>query len=319
MSIFNFLGGGTGGGVSTEVLGSLARGAHEGRIVLASATSIEYDAVIGLDVGLWDGVKWVVVCPTSSISMANTLVDLDSNALVVDALYDIFAEYASLTNFNFVAKKWSSAGGGSSARAAALYEFDGVLVHENSANGKKRRYLGTIYTYNNAATVNFKDEKSLRFISNHYNKVSKGFGVDCPYSSTESDVAPSGSWESWNNNGDDYKFESVNDGLNAVAVHASLTVLLSNGRRGTVSFGVNAKTVTAQATNGYAHNNETNNAVQYIGATYSGIPVVGYNYFYPLQLGYLDGGTITFRYYEEASGATNATSLRAGVQGEIVC
>jgi hypothetical protein len=56
---------------------------------------------------------------------------------------------------------------------AGLYRHDGVLVSSNSATGKKRRWLGIIYTYNNAGTVNFKDDANYRYISNFYNRKSK--------------------------------------------------------------------------------------------------------------------------------------------------
>jgi hypothetical protein len=55
-----------------------------------------------------------------------------------------------------------------------LYRQDGILVSDSSVTGKKRRWLGIIYTYNNAGTVNFKDDVNYRFISNYYNRKVNG-------------------------------------------------------------------------------------------------------------------------------------------------
>ena len=56
---------------------------------------------------------------------------------------------------------------------SGLYRHDGVLVSDSSATGKKRRWLGVIYTYNNAGVVNFKDDQNWRYISNFYNRTTK--------------------------------------------------------------------------------------------------------------------------------------------------
>jgi hypothetical protein len=55
-----------------------------------------------------------------------------------------------------------------------------VLVSDSSTTGKKRRWLGIIYTYNynNSGTVNFKDDVNYRFISNFYNKKNKIVSVN---------------------------------------------------------------------------------------------------------------------------------------------
>jgi hypothetical protein len=56
---------------------------------------------------------------------------------------------------------------------SGLYRHDGVLVSSNSTNGKKRRWLGIIYTYSNGGTVNFKDEEIYRYVGNYYNRHQK--------------------------------------------------------------------------------------------------------------------------------------------------
>ena len=50
---------------------------------------------------------------------------------------------------------------------------DGVPIYANSGAYKGYRWLGVIYTYNNSATVNFKDNVNYRYVSNFYNPVSK--------------------------------------------------------------------------------------------------------------------------------------------------
>jgi hypothetical protein len=51
-----------------------------------------------------------------------------------------------------------------------LYIKDGVPVLGASTTYCKYRCLGWIYTHNNSATVNFKDDKNYRYIANMYNK-----------------------------------------------------------------------------------------------------------------------------------------------------
>lgn len=48
-----------------------------------------------------------------------------------------------------------------------------MLVSDSSTTGKKRRWLGIIYTYNNSGTVNFKDDVNYRYVSNFYNRENK--------------------------------------------------------------------------------------------------------------------------------------------------
>ena len=147
------------------MVGPHVRSIVEGRIDLSSATQLKWTPVSGIGISLYNGSNWEVVSPSSDVTFANTAVDLDDNALVVDAVYDLFASYSSKTSFSIVAKKWTN----TTTRWGTLYTHQGVLVHENSTNGLKRRFLGTIYTYNNSSTVNFKDENNYRYISNYYN------------------------------------------------------------------------------------------------------------------------------------------------------
>jgi hypothetical protein len=67
---------------------------------------------------------------------------------------------------------WVDNGTSVSGDFAGLYRHDGVLVSDSSTTGKKRRWLGIIYTYNynNSGTVNFKDDVNYRYVSNYYNR-----------------------------------------------------------------------------------------------------------------------------------------------------
>ncbi|MFH0960250.1 MAG: carbohydrate-binding protein, partial [Pseudomonadota bacterium] len=68
---------------------------------------------------------------------------------------------------------WDDNGASIDGDFSGLYRHDGVLVSSNSALGKKRRWLGVIYTYSNGGTVNFKDEEIYRYIGNYYNRHQK--------------------------------------------------------------------------------------------------------------------------------------------------
>lgn len=144
---------------------AFARETVGGRIDLSSATVLTWAAVDGLGIGIYNGTTWQLIIPSTAPTIANTANDLDSNPLAVDEVYDLFAEYDTATNFNIVAKKWTN----TTTRWGSLYQHQGVYVHENTAAGLKRRFLATIYCYNNAATVNFKDEVNYRYLSNYYN------------------------------------------------------------------------------------------------------------------------------------------------------
>lgn len=150
-------------------IGAHIRSVVEGKVGLSSATSLAWTSVVGFGIAIYNGSNWELVTPSTAPELANTASDLDSNALAVDSVYDIFAAYDTDTSFDLVAKEWTSP----TVMGYTRYQHDGVLVHENSASGLKRRFLGTIYTYSNSGTVNFKDEFLYRYISNYYNKTRK--------------------------------------------------------------------------------------------------------------------------------------------------
>jgi hypothetical protein len=90
--------------------------------------------------------------------------------------------YVSVANSNTATPgtdvtKWASLG-----TIPANYDFAGLYLQDGipvlgpsnaTLDGRKYRWLGVIYTYNNSNTVNFKDENSYRYISNFYNQQAK--------------------------------------------------------------------------------------------------------------------------------------------------
>lgn len=95
---------------------------------------------------------------------------------------------------------WQDNGTSVSGDFAGLYRHDGVIVSDSSATGKKRRWLGIIYTFNNSSTVNFKDDVNYRYISNYYNRKSL---IASAYNTTNSwSSAGTSAWiETYNGSG----------------------------------------------------------------------------------------------------------------------
>lgn len=161
--------GSSGGSSSSAVAGPQVRNIVEGRIDRASDTVLTWTAVSGCGLAIYDGGDWQLVTPSVMPTLENTALDVDGAVLAVGSVYDLFAEYDTTTSFNIVAKKWSSP----SVQGYALHRHQGVLVHQDTPTGIRRRFLGTIYTYDNSGTVNFKDEKLYRYVSSYYNKTRK--------------------------------------------------------------------------------------------------------------------------------------------------
>ena len=197
-----------------------------GRLDLVSSTRIKWGFQGSNQIRLFDGQDWQTVECSTEPYIDNTSLDLNGTALVVDKIYDVFAEYSSSTAFSLVCSRWQTATAGTSSRTATwagntaytigdrvstgsplhyyvcitahtshtttfsndsanwvdngvapsnadfngLYRHDGVLVSDSSTTGKKRRWLGIIYAYNNNGTVNFKDDVNYRYVSNWYNR-----------------------------------------------------------------------------------------------------------------------------------------------------
>jgi hypothetical protein len=151
------------------VSGPLAATIVQGRLEYSSATQLVYTLAKGRALGLWNGNDVKLYTPNSDVVLTNTSDDIDGNALATDSVYAVFAEVDALGAVTLSAKKWSSI----TSRGFTLYEWNDMLIHENSNAGRKRRYLGDIYMYNNSGTAEFKDGEYLRYIVNYYNRVSK--------------------------------------------------------------------------------------------------------------------------------------------------
>jgi hypothetical protein len=155
-----------------SVSGPLVRSVVEGRIDWSSDTSLIWNAVNGIGLSLWDGQQWTLVTPSGTISLANTAVDIDSNALTYDYNYDIFGEYISSDTFNFTAKKWTS----NTSRAQVIGRWQGVYVYDTNTDiGRKRRYLGVI-RLRNSSGAKFTDSVTQRFTASLYNPVTRHMG-----------------------------------------------------------------------------------------------------------------------------------------------
>ena len=166
------------GASSITAAGPLVRGAVEGRFGISSATGLVWTPDTGNGIGLWNGYEWRFVTPYTNPTATNAALTLSGVSLVVNSLYDVFAEWDSDDNFNFVFRHWDTSVSGSSSRGYSLYQHQGVYVHSDTTDGLKRRWLGTLYTYNNSSTVNFKDEAQYRFIANYYNEVNRVLNVN---------------------------------------------------------------------------------------------------------------------------------------------
>jgi hypothetical protein len=151
--------------VGSPAVSGIARHVVEGRLERSSDTALIWD---GYGVGVWNDSYWVLAAP-GDVSFANTDNDLDTNPLAVDSVYGFFAEWQSDDTFDLVADKWTTP----ATDYAALYSHEGVLVQENTTAGKRRRFLGAVYMYNDASTPKFKDEETLRYVANWHNRKDK--------------------------------------------------------------------------------------------------------------------------------------------------
>lgn len=156
------------GASNISAAGPLVRGAVEGRFDRNFDTELIWTPVNGNGIGLWNGYEWRLVTPASNPTAANTATTLSGVSLAVDSLYDVFAEWDSDDNFNFVFKHWDGATAGASSRGYTLHQHQGVYVEADTADGRKRRWLGVVYMANDSG-AKFKDEDTKRFISNYYN------------------------------------------------------------------------------------------------------------------------------------------------------
>jgi hypothetical protein len=99
------------GASSITAAGPLVRGAVEGRFDRNSDTELIWTPVNGNGIGLWNGYEWRLVTPATDITAANTATTLSGVALAVSSTYDVFAEWDSDDNFNYVFRHWDGPAG----------------------------------------------------------------------------------------------------------------------------------------------------------------------------------------------------------------
>jgi hypothetical protein len=172
------------GASSITAAGPLVRGAVEGRFDRNSDTELIWTPVNGNGIGLWNGYEWRLVTPATDITAANTATTLSGVALAVSSTYDVFAEWDSDDNFNYVFRHWD----GPAVRGYTLHQHQGVYVHEDSADGRKRRWLGVLYMDDDSG-AKFKDDSYSRLVVNYYNQKllncsSSGQGGGASFTST---------------------------------------------------------------------------------------------------------------------------------------
>jgi hypothetical protein len=262
-----------------------------GRLERTSDSYLEWQSYINGSIGIYNGSAWSLVTPSSNPSLQNTANDLDNNALTYDYNYDIFAEWVSSSSFYLRAKKWS----GDTTRGFTLYRHEGVLVLDNTANGVKRRFLGTVRLRNDSG-AKFTDTKNQRLVANFYNKVSKSLGIDNPYTSNTEENMTAGSWRSWDSNGDVWVLKFVVVEGTEINVLASMSGYVGNGGGLYCAVGFDSKTA-----DGLTHHqpfttyNISGNIQASVNVSYTSTPSQGYHYLYPLVYR-PSGGTAYVRY-----------------------
>lgn len=281
-----------------------------GRLELESSTEIQWKPYYNYSIGLYDGEQWKIVTPSGLVQTFNDFTTISGTSVAVDTNYDVYAKYESQNNFTLEFQEWA----GATSRYEDPQRWQGIYVRDLTDEGKKMRWLGTIRMDDDSG-AKFKDQMDKRFINNHYNKITKNFGINCPYSSDTSDADIGQTWESWNANSDDFKIQAVCDGINRIKFVASCVAGQSTSTQYVcVGIGMNAKTLSSDCSVSRLLGTGTASINAELSTHYAGIPPLGYNYWYPLQSaqsGY--AGQILF--YRGTAG----TELRASIQGSIIC
>jgi hypothetical protein len=132
---------------------------------------------------------------------------------------------------------WDDNGASIDGDFSGLYRHDGVLVSSNSALGKKRRWLGVIYTYSNAGTVNFKDEEIYRYIGNYYNRHQKAVKT---YNTNANWTYATLTWREANGGSGNVRGQMVSATTDAVTIGFFQLLLLSGAIMCTAGVHINA-------------------------------------------------------------------------------
>jgi hypothetical protein len=132
---------------------------------------------------------------------------------------------------------WDDNGASIDGDFSGLYRHDGVLVSSNSALGKKRRWLGVIYTYSNGGTVNFKDEEIYRYIGNYYNRHQKAVKT---YNTNANWTYATLTWREANGGSGNVRGQMVSATTDAVTIGFFQLLLLSGAIMCTAGVHINA-------------------------------------------------------------------------------
>lgn len=172
----------------------------------------------------------------------------------------IAAHTSHATSFSNDTAKWVDNGVaadvGSNSDFYGLYRHDGVLVSDSSTTGRKRRWLGIIYTYNNSSTVNFKDSAKSRLISNFYNR--KKSYLSYSANAAGATYTSAGYWTNWSGPGviavlscstSPYAISFAGTLVNSSDGQRGLTQLYLNGSEVSSVFNNSGNSVSTQ--NGY--------------------------------------------------------------------
>lgn len=181
-----------------------------GHAEVTSTTVITYVNVESNQITLFnDTTRELVTLASAPDFDSGTDLDLDSNSITADSVYDFFIEYSSGTAANLVCKKWTN----TTTRAITPEEYGGQVVYDkDTAAGRKRRFLATVATDSSGY---FQDAEDKRFLSNLYHTEHRRLRFANPYTSATSDTGVSTSWEQFNGGTSDWKVQFCYHGLNA--------------------------------------------------------------------------------------------------------
>ena len=281
------------GASNISAAGPLVRGAVEGRFDHNSDTELIWTPVNGNGIGLWNGYEWRLVTPATDITAANTATTLSGVSLAVDSLYDVFAEYVSDDEFQFVFKHWDGATAGSSDRGYSLYQHQGVYVEANTSDGKKRRWLGTLYMDDDSG-AKFKDDLHSRYVANYYNRNLKSVGAS---NSTDEWDYSTGSYRELNNGTGMLRGYFIALETTGHKVSGQITTsALGAGSKARYSLGLNGSELHPQAY--VVHDGSGNRSSSALETIVT--PTVGLNYISMYETGYADGGGIRVLGYDSS-------------------
>lgn len=186
-----------------------------------------------------------------------TEASLAVGGLSANSLHDIFG-YWTGSALALEAVAWSSSGAGTSARATAIGQSNGIWVKSGDAT---RRFLGTIYK---GSTVT-SDEPTYRRIWNMYNQIHKPW----IFADGTSHAYATGTWRNWNAGASGEIVMGDPGYVRTMGVTLDCQALNSSGNYMYLGYLLNSNPTTI-----YSHNY---NSTPIWGGGYALTPSVGYN------------------------------------------